>query len=147
MVNKRPPASDDRLHENRPHRYHLRPTRNFHRERWNLAVKDRAYSIPHTPETKSSKSHAPSTRATPLIADGKVYSGVIVAAYVDPKVAHRGFIRFHSHRPQQPQHSLRRRSAHRTLFKIMLKGSTSSLKQSPYWASVLIAKIKTHPPR
>lgn len=92
MANKRPPASDDRLHEI-VHTAILTTDPKLTGKEWNLAVKDRACSI-LTLEDEIFEKLRTLDACYSANSDGKVYSGVIVAAYVDPKVAHRGFIRF-----------------------------------------------------
>lgn len=95
---KRPPSSDERLREVYNSAV-LTTDPTLTGRAWTMAVTERAYSILTTEDEIIEKlrtldacySNNP---------DGKAYYGVIVAAYVDPKIAYRGFIRFLAPNPE-----------------------------------------------
>lgn len=95
---KRPPSSDERLREVYNSAV-LTTDPTLTGRAWTMAVTERAYSILTTEDEIIEKlrtldacySNNP---------DGKAYYGVIVAAYIDPKIAYRGFIRFLAPNPE-----------------------------------------------
>jgi hypothetical protein len=97
-MGKRPPSSDERLREVYTSAV-LTTDPTLTGRAWTTAVTERAYSILTTEDEIIDKLRTLDACYSDNPA-GKAYYGVIVAAYIDPKIAYRGFIRFLAPNPE-----------------------------------------------